>query len=305
MVRRFSLVALSLLLCASPCPAAGKEALFIAPQAVFQGEPFLVELRLPFDPESAALIWLGRSQPLEARPLDGGFWALRGLVGTQASQKPGRELLTFRVEAGGRSRTFPWQIEIKGRTFPESRLTVPEKMVVPPEEVRARIERESRRVREALDLSMAESLWTLPLARPVKGIVTCPYGWRRVYNGKPRNPHSGVDLRAAVGAPVHAVAPGRVLLAEEHYFAGNVVYVDHGGGVASAYAHLSRIDVGPGQAVERGQTLGLAGATGRVTGPHLHLGLFLQGRHADAMPLFESDEKALLDGREGLEVAID
>ncbi|QTX32006.1 M23 family metallopeptidase [Aminithiophilus ramosus] len=303
MFRRPILVLLLLLALASPS-AAEMKARFIAPQAVSQGEPFLVELILPVEPRSASLRWLGREQALEPRPVEGGFWSLRALVGASASQKAGREIVAFSVDVAGRSRTFPWQIEIRSRSFPESRLTVEEKMVVPPEEARSRIEKESRRVQAALASSQPSGLWTLPLNRPVKGIVTCPYGWRRVYNGKPRSPHSGVDLRAGVGASVRSLAPGRVLLAEEHYFAGNVVYVDHGGGVVSAYAHLSRIDVAVGQDVERGQVLGLAGATGRVTGPHLHLGLFLQGRSVDAMPLFEEDLKGLLEGRQELEIAL-
>jgi murein DD-endopeptidase MepM/ murein hydrolase activator NlpD len=297
-------VLLLVLLLSRPVGAAPGSARFVAPDRVVQGEPFLVELLLPFEPDRAELRWLGRSQPLRAEPLADGLWRLRALAGTTASHPAGKEIVAFRVEADGRTWSFPWQIEIGAKAFPESRLTVPEKMVVPPDEVRSRIEAEGRRVAQALARSQEEILWALPLHRPVKGIVTCPYGWRRVYNGKPRSPHSGVDLRAAVGTPVGAVAAGVVVLAEEHYFAGNVVYVDHGGGVLSAYGHLSRIDVGPGQPVKAGQTVGLAGATGRVTGPHLHLGLFLQGRHADAVPLFEADEKALLEGREGLEVSL-
>ena len=305
MRRHFVLVLLFFLILASPSMATERRARFIAPQTVAQGEAFLVELILPVEPQGASLRWLDHDQPLEARPLEGGLWSLRALAGVSASQKPGRAIIAFLVDLEGQERTFPWQIDIRPRAFPESRLTVAEKMVVPPEEVRSRIEKESRRVRTLLAHSQPRALWTLPLNRPVGGIVTCPYGWRRVYNGKPRSPHSGVDLRAGVGAFVRSLAPGEVGLAEAHYFAGNVVYVDHGGGVVSAYGHLSRIDVKVGQVVERGQVLGLAGATGRVTGPHLHLGLFLQGRHVDALPLFEADLESLLEGRQELDVALD
>ena len=104
------------------------------------------------------------------------------------------------------------------------------------------------------------------------GTATSVFGTRRVFNGKPRDPHSGLDLRAASGTPVHSSGPGVVSLAQELYYSGNTVIVDHGGGLFTIYAHLSEIRVQEGDTAEAGDVLGLSGATGRVTGPHLHWG---------------------------------
>ena len=113
-----------------------------------------------------------------------------------------------------------------------------------------------------------------------------------MFNGKPRAPHKGTDMRSPEGAKVLAVADGTVILAEAQYFGGNIVYVDHGQGVVSTYAHLSAFDVTPGQSVRRGQVIGRSGSTGRVTGPHLHLSLIVQGQSVDVEPLLAPWEES-------------
>ena len=137
-------------------------------------------------------------------------------------------------------------------------------------------------------------MWTTPPERPVPGIYTSAYGFRRVYNGTPRGCHAGTDFRAAVGTPIRAAFAGRVVLTGLHYYSGNSVYVDSGNGVISLYFHMSRIDVKQGDFVKKGQIIGLSGATGRITGPHLHYGLSLAGQYVDAAPLFESSVTSLL-----------
>ncbi|NHZ47213.1 M23 family metallopeptidase, partial [Nitratidesulfovibrio liaohensis] len=112
-------------------------------------------------------------------------------------------------------------------------------------------------------------------------------GLRRVFNGEPRAPHRGLDLRGEAGEPVTACAAGRVVLAENHYFAGNSVYIDHGMGVVSMYFHLSALDVAPGQMVAQGQVIGKVGSTGRVTGPHLHFGMAVLGDMVDPQVLLD------------------
>jgi murein DD-endopeptidase MepM/ murein hydrolase activator NlpD len=119
-----------------------------------------------------------------------------------------------------------------------------------------------------------EKLWRGAFRIPLDGVKTGGnFGRRRVLNGQPGSPHSGVDFPAPTGTPVHAAQRGRVVLAEELYFSGNTVIVDHGLGVYTLYAHFSEIDVKAGDMVETGTVLGKVGATGRVTGPHLHWGL--------------------------------
>ena len=151
----------------------------------------------------------------------------------------------------------------------------------------ARVERESARIRPLWSLGGAPD-FALPLGPPLAALPEGGrFGARRVINGEPRSPHTGADYAAATGTPVLAVAAGRVALAEEHFFAGNSVFLDHGDGLISMYFHLSDIAVEPGQRVERGDPLGRVGATGRATGPHLHFGLRWHGARVDPALLMQ------------------
>jgi murein DD-endopeptidase MepM/ murein hydrolase activator NlpD len=141
-----------------------------------------------------------------------------------------------------------------------------------PEEL-ARIRREQEKLRQVYAAGSPERLWSGGFDLPVPGEVSGPFGVRRTFNGEPRSQHSGVDLRARTGDPVRVSSAGVVRLAEELFFSGNAVIVDHGAGVFTSYLHLSRIDVAVGQPVARGEIVGLIGATGRATGPHLHWGV--------------------------------
>jgi murein DD-endopeptidase MepM/ murein hydrolase activator NlpD len=138
-------------------------------------------------------------------------------------------------------------------------------------ETQARIERENATAREigrrAHDMP---PMWTSPFIRPRDALVTSRFGSGRMFNGTLTSRHLGVDFRGTTGAPVHAANRGIVAHVGDFFLAGNVVYIDHGGGVVTAYFHLSRILVAAGDTVQRGQEIGLVGATGRVTGPHLH-----------------------------------
>ncbi|HJT17882.1 MAG TPA: M23 family metallopeptidase, partial [Thermoanaerobaculia bacterium] len=124
-----------------------------------------------------------------------------------------------------------------------------------------------------------------PFIDPIAGVKGTNFGVRRIFNGEPRAPHSGADLHAAAGTPVHATNRGRVVLAKNLFFTGNTVLLDHGFGIYSLYAHLSRIDVHAGETVNRGEVVGLVGATGRVTAPHLHWGMRVQGARVDPFSL--------------------
>ncbi len=124
--------------------------------------------------------------------------------------------------------------------------------------------------------------FSLPLGPPLEHAPPPRnFGTRRLFNGETRSAHGGADYRTPTGSPVLAAEGGLVVLAANHFFAGNNVFVDHGGGLLSMYMHLSRIDVKKGQRVKKGDRLGLSGATGRVTGPHLHFGLRWRGAKVD------------------------
>ena len=138
-------------------------------------------------------------------------------------------------------------------------------------ETQARIDRENATARDigrrAHDTA---PMWTAPFIRPRAATVTSRFGSGRMFNGTLTSRHLGVDFRGGVGAPVRAANRGVVALVDNFFLAGNVVYIDHGGGVVTAYFHLSKALVAAGDTVSRGQEIGLVGATGRVTGPHLH-----------------------------------
>jgi murein DD-endopeptidase MepM/ murein hydrolase activator NlpD len=207
---------------------------------------------------------------------------------------PGRRKLLVRAWAGGNETVWQRSVLIVGRTYPRQALNLPSKMVTPPTTELERIKAERVRTRKAKNTWSDQRLWRLPFHRPVAGKYTSVYGLRRVLNGKPKNPHRGVDFRAPAGTAVEAVADGRVILAEPHYYAGNSMYIDHGNGVISLYFHLSRFDVSPGDIIKRGQIIGRSGSTGRATGPHLHLSISVQGQLVDPVPLFERTSDQLL-----------
>jgi murein DD-endopeptidase MepM/ murein hydrolase activator NlpD len=157
--------------------------------------------------------------------------------------------------------------------YPSEQLTVAPRFSERPDTaLQRRIEEEGRRA-AAVSLAAHETprLWSGAFQRPRPGRVTSGYGRARVFNGNVQSRHMGTDFAGAVGAPVRAANRGVVRIVDEFYYGGNVVYIDHGAGLTTAYLHLSETSVAVGDTVERGALIGRVGATGRVTGPHLHL----------------------------------
>lgn len=168
----------------------------------------------------------------------------------------------------------------------EHNLKVASKYVQPPQEVLTQIKANRVKARQALDTIGIAPHWELPFERPTNGNISGSFGARRVFNGEPRAPHMGTDMRGAIGNDIRAVSDGVVVIAEPMYYAGNVVYIDHGQGVLSMYGHLSAFNVKAGDTVKKGQVIGKVGATGRVTGPHLHMSVYIQGVAVDVVPLY-------------------
>jgi murein DD-endopeptidase MepM/ murein hydrolase activator NlpD len=211
------------------------------------------------------------------------------VVGVDLDAKAGAHSadVTFRY-ADGRSRSIREPVTVKAQKFPTTELKVEDRYVELSPEDAARAAREAQETDAIYATLSPECYWSQPFVAPIRGAKDGRnFGHRRVFNGRPRAPHSGSDLRADVGTPVYASNRGRVVLAKALFYSGNAVIVDHGLGLYTMYLHLSRIDVAPGALVERGQRLGLAGATGRVTGPHLHWGVRIVDARVDPFSLLK------------------
>ncbi len=150
---------------------------------------------------------------------------------------------------------------------------LPPAQVTPDAAALARINAEREQLGRARATDSALTSFTESLARPAEGRISGVFGSQRVLNGQPRQPHYGFDIAAPVGSPLLAAASGRVTLSASFFFFGDLLVIDHGHGINTLYAHLSRRDVAEGDVVARGQRIGATGATGRVTGPHLHFSL--------------------------------
>ncbi|QIL43663.1 M23 family metallopeptidase [Acidovorax sp. HDW3] len=176
-------------------------------------------------------------------------------------------------QADGRAQPISYTVQAK--QYAEQRLSVAPRTVDLSPEDNARYERERAHQRQVMATFSQPLPTQLAMAAPVPGRRSSSFGLRRVFNGQARNPHSGMDIAAPSGTPIAAPLAGRVLDTGDYFFNGQTVWLDHGGGLLTLYCHLSRIDVAPGQALAAGAVLGAVGATGRVTGPHLHWGVML------------------------------
>lgn len=169
--------------------------------------------------------------------------------------------------------------------YPTEVLTVEPSKVTPPPEALERIAREKAQAQAIFAHFTPMRYWNKPFIRPLESVVTSVYGAARVYNGTLKNYHSGVDLRARTPIPILAANEGVVVLAQDRYYCGNTIILDHGEGIYTSYLHLSRFDVHVGDRVVRGQPIALSGATGRVNAPHLHFGMTVQGVKSDPLDL--------------------
>ena len=215
-----------------------------------------------------------------------GVW--HGLVGIDLLVEPGDHDVALRImPATGIPIARVYILSVEHKQYQTRQLTVAPRYVEPPPEASERIAREARQQAAIFASATEERLWRGSWGRPVSGRATSAFGSRSVFNGQARSPHSGADFRAAEGTPVTAPNVGKVVLTGDTYFSGGSVILDHGWGLYSYFAHLSTILVVEGDLVESGQVVGRAGATGRVTGPHLHWTLRLNGARVDPLSLIE------------------
>ena len=260
----------ALLLGATPCLAAQT---FIAPRA--QGVPGgVVTFRLPGGPDERPVVSYAGKSVLVAREASG--WL--AVVGIALDTEPGDYHVTVE-QPGADARQIAFKVT--GKKYAVQQLKVAPGMVNLSPENEERVARESARVREVLDSFTPDAPGTLRLAQPVPGRRSSSFGLRREFNGEARRPHAGMDIAAPTGTPIKAPLAGKVVDVGEYYFNGGNVMIDHGQGLVTMYCHLSKARVEVGQQVKLGDIIGDVGATGRVTGPHLHWAVSLNGAMVD------------------------
>ncbi|MFW6278153.1 MAG: peptidoglycan DD-metalloendopeptidase family protein [Halorhodospira sp.] len=260
--RTLTLAALALgLLAAGPLPAT-------PPDRPVPGGVARVELDTETRPDSVRY----RDQPVLTRPSDKGWQAL---VGISLDAEPG----THTLEVDGASHPFtvvPYEYETQHIELDQDEL------VSPPEETLERIRSEQHDIRKAFRSRAHDAEPQLALHAPVATQhISGAFGLRRVLNGEPRSPHSGLDLAAPSGKAVEAAEAGLVIETGDYYFNGKTVLIDHGAGLVTMYCHLDERTVARGDQVARGERIGTVGATGRATGAHLHLSVILNGNPVD------------------------
>ncbi len=213
--------------------------------------------------------------------------AWEAVMGLDLDTKAGPFRLTIRTVYGGTTADVQYGLTVTPKRFPARRITVDERFVNPPASELPRIEREARRTAAILAIASPSRLWDGPFLPPVPGQATSSFGRINIINGLRRSPHTGTDFQAAVGTPVEAPNAGTVVLSEPMYYSGDAVIIDHGLGVFSFLAHLSRRDVAAGDHVSAGTVVGLSGVTGRITGPHLHWSVRVAGARVDPISMLD------------------
>jgi murein DD-endopeptidase MepM/ murein hydrolase activator NlpD len=245
----------------------------VVPQAPAQGDIVRFTMDMPHGASTGSVTLAGRKF--------GGFVTgglLNAYVGIDLDTAPGTHTVAYEFSSGDKGER---EISVTKREFATEQLTVDSKYtdLTPADLERANSEK--ARIEALWSVPPEPRRWTKSFVKPADGPNGSPFGLRRYFNGQPRSPHLGLDIKAPKGAPVYVSNSGRVVLAEELFFTGNTVVVDHGLGLFTFYAHLSSMSVKVGEDVDRSQLIGHVGATGRATGPHLHWAVNLGGARVD------------------------
>jgi murein DD-endopeptidase MepM/ murein hydrolase activator NlpD len=252
------------------------------PQILVNGSVCLFTVKLNGAPQKVTGKWLGRD--LTFSQGSGGMW--NSLAGVAYETKPGTyDLVLEAVMHDGRTVHQVRPVTVSTARYKTSRLTVPQKYVTPDPETLKRIEAEKEIKSQVFAHFISTAVWSGNFIAPVSTEVSEAYGTSRTFNGKLASVHRGLDFHAPMGTPVHASNAGEVVLARELFYEGNCVVIDHGLGFMTMYMHLSQFDVKEGDKVEKGQTIALSGATGRATGPHLHMSVRWSGEYLDPAKL--------------------
>uniref|UniRef100_UPI0034DF49BB peptidoglycan DD-metalloendopeptidase family protein n=1 Tax=Candidatus Thiodubiliella endoseptemdiera TaxID=2738886 RepID=UPI0034DF49BB len=214
-----------------------------------------------------------RTVPLYTQHIEGNHWQV--LLGIPLLEKAGKKSITIQDFS---TRTLDVEIKIiKNKPVKQNiKLKGKNKKYVDPNAAHMdRIKKERVILGKTRLFFSDKTLSNGVFIRPVLGVITSPFGVKRLYNGQPRNPHTGIDYAGATGTPIKAPADGKVILSGQYFFNGNTIFLDHGQGLISVYIHMDKRIAKQGKMVKKGETIGTIGQTGRATGPHLHWGVYL------------------------------
>ena len=259
----------------------------VTPAIVVAGSPELIVITAP-TAKSIEGDWLGSKLEFFQR---GTKWM--ALAGVDVEAKPGMSIATITAQTKDGPLDLSQRIEIQPAHYRTGKLNVSPKFVEPGAEEQEEIKADAEVKAKIFSASAAEPLWRRSFRAPVKAPPTDSFGTRRMFNGKLASIHKGMDFRAPLGTVVRASNSGTVVLAQHLYYEGNCVIIDHGLGLYTLSMHFSRIDVRAGQRVEVGDKLGLSGATGRVTGPHLHWAVRWENAYLDPAKLLRLNLNAI------------
>jgi hypothetical protein len=284
--RRLQFILCLMVLSSAGVAARAQSAVTLTPAVVQAGSPELIRVDAPASatPEGE---WMGHNLRF-FRGRDNRAWFALAGVDVEAPVGPSTVKIIVHLPQAT-TRDLTRRIEIQAAHYRTGALIVAPKFVEPGTDALKQIEAEAKLKATVFASSAAEPLWTGSFRAPVSAPPTDSFGTRRMFNGKLASIHKGMDFRARMGTPVRAANSGIVVLARPLYYEGNCVVIDHGMGLFTLSMHFSRMDVHEGQRVRVGDQLGLSGATGRVTGPHLHWAVRWQGAYLDPAKLLHLD----------------
>ncbi|HEY1471487.1 MAG TPA: M23 family metallopeptidase [Candidatus Acidoferrum sp.] len=283
----FSIAAPNCLLAQVRKSCAGGLVLKLSAGVTRQGSLILADITSAKPLPDLTAEWDGKSTPLWKEGT--ATKTLHGLLGVDLEKPPGK--YDWKISWNGpegKAATCSVSVTVRKGQFRTESLKVDNQFVQPDAQQQKRAEEDQKKMKAIYDTVTPERLWEGKFRLPLKDVTTGGnFGRRRILNGQPRSPHAGVDFPATSGTPVFAAQAGKVVLVEELYYSGNTVVIDHGYGIYTLYAHLSEIGVKPGQDVAVSSEIGKVGATGRVTGPHLHWGLTIEHARVNGMDIVQ------------------
>ena len=261
--------------------AVSRPEIYLSSDRISKGDLILIRIKAEKG-EKVRFKWRGKEISLIPDP-DGTSW--RGFLAADLNLKSGRYKALVTVSPLGYKKQL--DIEVVDKDYGVRNLTLPEAMVTLDEETLKRVSKESDIINGLWRLPASAAVWSGSFLRPIDGEVVGTFGTGSIINNQPRSPHTGVDLKGEEGTPIKAVNDGNVILICDHFFTGKSIFLDHGTDIISMYFHLQEIDVKEGDMVRKGQIIGLVGSTGRVTGPHLHWGMRINGARINPLSLID------------------